>query len=421
MSADAPSELHAPGWLRVFDPAEPRRLHYVIHGGRGGGKSWALAMLGVDTALRQPGARIACVRETLLSLNDSSRETLRAVINAGGWADAFDVQQGQILCDNGSRFSFHGLSESTGTARRFKSTEGIDLTLVEEAQDVTERSLELLTPTVIGRRPGARIIYAINPTNADDAVYQRFLANTDPNALTIPVSWRDNPLWDPGAEAERLAYLRLKPNQYPHIYDGELRVEVEGAMWSRAMVVAARVDSLPLGVNGKPVDPDEVVVAIDPAGTRGSRSDYTAMVVMARVNDEGYVLASERMKAVPAEWGRRAVALHDRYGASRIVVEVSGAGADSLLHTVRQADESVYVEGVSPSGLGSKWERASPFGTLTEAGKLHLVGSHPDLESEMTAFTQDSLRDDLVDAMVWGGRAMRLELAATRVLENWTF
>lgn len=403
MSADAPSELRVPGWLKVFGPAQPRYLHYVLHGGRGGGKSWALAMLGVDTALRQPGARIACVRETLKSLEDSSRETIRSVINAGGWADAFDVQQGQIICDNGSRFSFHGLGESTGTARRFKSTEGIDLTLVEEAQDVTDRSLELLTPTVIGRRPGARIIYAINPTNADDAVYRRFLANTDPNALTIPVGWRDNPLWDPGAEAERLAFKRLKPNQYPHIYDGELRLETEGAMWSAAMVADMRVDGLPQ-------DPDRVVVAVDPAGTRGSKSDYTAMVVMARIRDEGYVLASERRRAAPAEWAARAVALAQEHGASRVVVEVSGAGADSLLHVVRGVGGGVIVEGVNPAGKGSKWERAAPASTLTEQGKLHLVGRHPDLESEMMSFTidGDALRDDLVDAMVWAVRHFKL-------------
>lgn len=354
---------------------------------------------------------VLCVREIQRNLGESAQPLLRNLIREFGWSGKFDVQRDRIVGRNGSEIWFRGLSDSHGTARRVRSLEGVDLTWVEEAEDVSEEALDQLLPTVL-RKPSSHVIFTLNPREPDGAVYRRYVAGAGEDAVAggvqsdvvvEQINYDRNPWFPERLDVQRRWYEQNKPSSYGHIWLGEPRIEVEGALWSQAMLAAARMssaefDALP--------DADNVVVGVDPAGTSGTRSDYTGIVVMARIGRAGYVLASERLKATPAEWGKRALALRAEYGASRVVVEVSGAGADSLLHTVRTLDGSVRVEGVSASGLGSKWERASPLATLTELGRLWLVGRHADLESEMLAFTLDSKRDDLVDAAVWCGRGL---------------
>ena len=111
-------------------------------------------------------------------------------------------------------------------------------------------------------------------------------------------------------------------------------------------------------------DPDDVVVAIDPAGSTGEKSDYTGIVVVARIRRNGYVLHSERRKWTSPEWAQRAVELLYEYKASRVVIEVSGAGSDALVRAVEQRDGGVRVVGMSASGRGGKMDRAAPVAGL---------------------------------------------------------
>ena len=397
-------KFELPRWAQVLDA--PVR-HVVLHGGRGGGKSVAAGAYVLLQARNRP-INVLCARETQASHAESVLPLLQEMVVDLGWEHRFRMGKNSLEGINGSKFIFRGISDSTGTARRVKSLHGVDLCWVEEGQDISEESLNILLPTI--RRPGSRFIWTMNPQTIDDPVWQRFVARPDPDVIERRVLYSDN-IWLPEElEKERTSFLQIKPGPvYDNIWLGVPMSEAEGALWSRSMLDKARMTTDEYALVG---DPDDLVVGIDPAGSARDKSDFTGITVVARRNDHGYVLFSRRVKATAPEWGQLAIDLYHQFGANAIVVEVSGAGADSIRAMLAMLDGSVYIQPVTPSGAGSKWERASPVATLYEQGKMHHVGDHPDLEAEMLSFTPMSKRDDLVDSTVWATRDMGLADAA---------
>ena len=403
-----------PDWMQAFnDPG----YAYVLHGGRGGGKSWGAALYCLEYARAHRRALILCAREIQKNVAESSWRTLRRLILQLGWESIFEVQASRIVGVNGSEFVFRGISESHGTAQNIKSLEGVDLTWVEQAEDLTEESLSLLLPTVL-RRERSHIVFTLNPREPDGAVYSRYVLGDEDGAVVRQINWRDNPWFPARLEPQRAWTERHRPHDYRHIWEGEPRLALAGALWSQATLAGARLSP---GDYAALPDPDDIVVAVDPAGSTGEKSDFTGIVVMARIGRNGYVLAAERGRWTSPEWAARAVALLREYGASRVVVEVSGAGADALVRVVQQRDPGVEVKGLSPSGMGSKLDRAGPVANLYEPqpspefGRIYHVGSFADLEGEQLTFVRDSVRDDLVDALVWAA----VELGLTRNPPLW--
>jgi predicted phage terminase large subunit-like protein len=176
--------------------------------------------------------------------------------------------------------------------------------------------------------------------------------------------------------------------------DGELLEDVEGALWTRALVDAARVDAAPQ-------DLQRIVVAIDPAVTSGEDSDETGIIIAAKGEDgEGYILADRTCRVSPGEWAKRAVEAYDEFSADRIVAETNNGGdlVETVIRTVRLGIP--YTKLTASRG---KRTRAEPIAALYEQGRVHHVGSLPDLEDQMCGYVPDSYEGspDRVDALVW--------------------
>ena len=180
--------------------------------------------------------------------------------------------------------------------------------------------------------------------------------------------------------------------------DAELLEDIPGALWQRQRIDELRVATHP------PLR--RIVVAIDPAGGAGDDNDETGIVVagVAVDQDHGYVLADLSMRGSPDAWARSAVNAYHRLKADRIVAEVN-FGGDMVEHTIRSVDPSVAFKRVAASR--GKVVRAEPIAALDEQGRVHHVGSFPELEDQMCAFTSDFKRatagfsPDRVDARVW--------------------
>jgi predicted phage terminase large subunit-like protein len=174
----------------------------------------------------------------------------------------------------------------------------------------------------------------------------------------------------------------------------EILDDIEGALWSRAMVDAARAASHP--------DLTRVVVAIDPAASSGASSDETGIIVAGLgVDGHGYVLADLTCRLSPDGWARRAVGAYYAHKADRIVAEVNNGG-EMVAHTIRTVDHDVPYRAVHASR--GKIIRAEPVAALYEQGKIHHVGALDALEDQMTSFTPDNIAGispDRVDALVW--------------------
>lgn len=188
-----------------------------LRGGRGSGKSQGAAKMAAIWGYAEP-LRILCVREYQNSIAESFHAELREAIQAEPWlADAYQIGRDFLRGSNGTEFIFRGLSRNPNA---IKSLAQIDLTIVEEAEDVPETSWLALEATVF--RQAKSELWAIwNPRDDGSPVDRRFVKQPPGNGVGAVVNWNDNPFFPPGLEALRAReQQRLDPNTYAHIWDG---------------------------------------------------------------------------------------------------------------------------------------------------------------------------------------------------------
>jgi phage terminase large subunit len=105
------------------------------------------------------------------------------------------------------------------TADSIKSLEGMDCAWVEEAQSLSQRSLDLLRPTV--RKPDSELWFTWNPNQPTDPIEQLLRGDRPPpGAIVREVNYRDNP-WFPAVLRGEMEYDRGRdPDKYTHIWLG---------------------------------------------------------------------------------------------------------------------------------------------------------------------------------------------------------
>lgn len=155
----------------------------AIYGGRFSLKSHTVARYLLIKA-RQKKTRVACFREFQNSITESSHQLLADLIKE------YDLKEFQVTNNaivntlNGSDFIFKGLHHNEQSV---KSIEGIDIAWVEEAQTVSNTSIEVLTPTV--RKDGSKIVYTYNRLLEDDPVHVRLVIEGRPNTLILNLNY----------------------------------------------------------------------------------------------------------------------------------------------------------------------------------------------------------------------------------------
>lgn len=200
--------------------------YLVSYGGRDAGKSWAYARALLLQGAEKP-LRILCAREIQRSIKDSVHKLLCDQIVALGLEGAYKPTLTEIRGINGTEFLFTGLSSQTRDS--IKSFEGIDKCWVEEGQSVSKRSWEILIPTI--RKAGSQILVSFNPDLDTDDTYQRFVVSPPPDARVIKVNYTDNPWASKALDSEREHLRQTDPEAYAHIWLGECRAAVEGAIY----------------------------------------------------------------------------------------------------------------------------------------------------------------------------------------------
>lgn len=209
--------------LHQFKPIfERQHRYYIYKGGRSSGKSWgiadALLLLG-----RMSKERILCTREIQKSIETSSYQLLVDRINAHGYTDYSISKTSIINTITGTEFIFAGLSDITGTADSLKSIENISICWVEEAQTVSHKSFEKLTPSIRGKNSlgqGSIIIISYNPDTINDPVHIRFVENEQPRSYICHINYLDNPYCPKEITEEAETMEKVKPDDYKRIWLG---------------------------------------------------------------------------------------------------------------------------------------------------------------------------------------------------------
>lgn len=188
---------------------------------------------------------------------------------------------------------------------------------------------------------------------------------------------------------------------------GEILDDVEGALWTWAMIDDHRVTELPEGSR-------RTVVAVDPAASSGETSDETGIVAATRFSastpfpqanpvageavDHYFVRADRSGRFSPRGWAAEAVELYHELKADCIVAE-KNQGGEMVEATIRSVDPNVPVKLVWASK--GKQPRAEPISALYEQGRCHHMEPLPELESEMTAWVPGEPSPSRMDALVW--------------------
>ena len=216
-----------PAVFKEFAVSDKRFL--IAYGGRGSGKSWAIAQLLIIESYKKK-TRILCAREIQRSVSDSVIQLLSDTIDRLGLSSFFEIQKTQILGKNGSRFIFEGLRSNIN---KIKSMEGIDRVWVEEAEAVTKSSWDTLIPTI--RTPGSQIMVSFNPMRQHDDTYQRFVISPHPDSIVVKANWSSNPWFPTELNKERLYLKEVDPDLYEHIWEGECMTAHKGSYYADSM------------------------------------------------------------------------------------------------------------------------------------------------------------------------------------------
>src|SRR5262245_49722785 len=227
----------------VFEPLLKPARYKGAWGGRGSGKSHFFASLVVEHTARSQGMLVVCIREVQKTLKESAKRLIEMKLAQYtlGEADGFRVYDDRIATPGDGLIIFLGMQDHT--AESIKSLEGYSRAWVEEAQTLSQKSLDLLRPTI--RSEGSEIWFSWNPTRRSDpvdaflrarataegigesdrginggnrALDDTWMQPTPRPIVVVRTSWRDNPWWTRTLEQERLDCFTNQPDQYDHIW-----------------------------------------------------------------------------------------------------------------------------------------------------------------------------------------------------------
>ncbi len=220
---------------RIGEIFQPRQVNGKLvryrgaFGGRGSGKSTDFAQMAVIRKIERPG-NFLCCRELQKSIKDSVYSLIREQIYNMGAYECFEVGETFIRSKihPDSQFLFNGLRTNP---QEIKSMNRLDVGWIEEAQAVSQKSLDLLLPTV--RMDESEIWATWNPQDELDPIHDMLVTNKPENAVVSKVNYYDNPFFPDVLEQERLRTLQFQPNRYDWIWEGMFNTNADGAVYGK--------------------------------------------------------------------------------------------------------------------------------------------------------------------------------------------
>lgn len=227
---------------RAFVPLLSACRYKGAHGGRGSGKSHFFAEYALDKCIAE-GARIVCIREVQNSLKDSVRQLLVDKMDALNVRNQFDLTRDEVRGPGGSLIIFRGMNDAN--AENIKSLEGYDVAWVEEAQTLSQRSLDLLRPTI--RKPGSELWFSWNPRYRTDPVDEFFRNRRPADSICVQVNHNDNPWFPEALRREMESDRAADAKKAAHVWDGAYEAAPEGSYYGLELAQAdaeGRITSL---------------------------------------------------------------------------------------------------------------------------------------------------------------------------------
>lgn len=394
--------------------------HVMLFGGSRSGKTFLHIRNVVMRAVKAPNSRHAVFRFRFNAIKASIvLDTFPKVMRLAfpGVTYKLDRTDWYAKFPNGSEIWFAGLDD----AERAEKVLGMEFATIyfNECSQIPYHSLQTAITRLAQQveqvidgdaRPlRPRVFYDMNPPSKAHWSFRQFVQKVDPDtkvALTKPDDYAAFKI-NPGDNRENIAadYLEtletMSGKMRRRFLDGEFGEAVAGALFEDSVIETWRV------TDGKTPDMVRIVVSVDPSGAGdedNADNDAIGIVVVGLGTDgNAYLLEDLTLKAGPATWGNVATTAYERWSADCIIGESNFGGAmvKHVIHTSRPRTPFQIV-----TASRGKVQRAEPFSSLYEQGKVRHAGRFNELEEELTAFTTygyiGGLSPNRADALIWG-------------------
>lgn len=262
-------------------------------GGRGSAKTRTFAKMaavrGLMYAQRGISGLIACGREIMKSLDESSFAEVKAAILSVDWLRrAYEIGE-KFIRTKGLPgrvdFAFVGLRHNLAS---IKSKARILLLWVDEAEEVSEKAWLIVEGTL--REEGddwhAELWATWNPERKNSATNKRFRLNPPPGWRGVEMNWRDNEFFPAKLNRTRLVHKGREPDDYDWVWEGAYRTHFKGAYYAKHLTKAkaeGRIGTVDL-------DPLMTVRTYHDLAGAGDKADAYVIWVCQFINNEIRVL-----------------------------------------------------------------------------------------------------------------------------------
>ena len=225
-----------------FDKEDSR--YYIYTGGRGSGKSYAVAGALVYLILT-PNQTILFTRYTLRSAAISIIPEFKDKLEKMEIMHLFKITKDEIInIANGSKIIFRGIKTSSGDqTANLKSLQGITTWVMDEAEELTDESIfDKIDFSVRQKGVDNRIVLILNPTTKEHWIYERFFESkgiqagsslTKGDVTYMHSTYVDNIEHLSKSYLAQIQLMKVnRPNKYKHQILGGWLDKAEGVIFS---------------------------------------------------------------------------------------------------------------------------------------------------------------------------------------------
>ena len=236
----------------------PKTRYVVVTGGRGSGKSYALACAMLDSTYRDP-YNVLYTRWNLTAAEVSIIPEFTEKMDLGDCRPAFYVKRTSVQNRaTGASIWFRGLQQSSSNQiARLKSLNRVKMWVLDEAQELmSEEIFDTIDQSIREKGADNVVILVLNPTDISHWIYRRFFAGPGVeydfngikgNVTYIHTTWEDNRSNVSQSFIDIAEALKLSdPVKYEHLYDGSWLLKKEGLIYTRWEEIAP--DQYPTGL-----------------------------------------------------------------------------------------------------------------------------------------------------------------------------
>lgn len=386
---------------------------YFFCGGRGAGKTFAGSLAVIDEAELDPDAKIYLIGPTYSEIIKTQIEGPSGILalSPPWFRPEYHKSRRLLIWPNGAMATWlpaERPDKFRGHAASFIWLDEIVAykygpEVIREARAILRHS----TPRM--QRLGLDARMFVTTTPQPSATFEELLEDTE-GMLLANASTLENAV---NLDPRYVRYMRARQHTTEGKREvlGQLTFALAGSLFKLVDWDRSRLPQLPQG------DLDLIVISVDPSTGEKATSDMHGIAVVGFRTEpdrlvHSYVLADLSCRGTPREWATVACGAYEAWKQKAkigttgkrqcwLLVETN-TGGKLVVQNVRLVDPGVRI--VPVRAKQSKAERAAPVSSLAEAGLVHMVGKHHQLEAQLNKFTGGAgghARDDRVDAMVW--------------------